>query len=85
MKPFLRHALFASAMLILPPGSALAAPEPGEDAAQPPQDNGDIIVTGTPVGAGARFDPPKWLKPGDVVEVTVPELGTLSNRVADEA
>ncbi|MBV8840495.1 MAG: fumarylacetoacetate hydrolase family protein, partial [Alphaproteobacteria bacterium] len=46
---------------------------------------GDIIVTGTPVGAGARFDPPRWLKPGDVVEVAVPEIGTLRNPVADEA
>jgi len=46
---------------------------------------GDIIVTGTPVGAGARFDPPRWLKPGDVVEVMVPEIGTLRNQVADEA
>jgi 5-carboxymethyl-2-hydroxymuconate isomerase len=46
---------------------------------------GDIIVTGTPVGAGARFDPPRWLKAGDVVEVSVPEIGTLSNRVVDEA
>jgi 5-carboxymethyl-2-hydroxymuconate isomerase len=45
---------------------------------------GDIIVTGTPVGAGARFDPPRWLKAGDVVEVAVPEIGTLSNRVVDE-
>lgn len=45
---------------------------------------GDIIVTGTPVGAGARFDPPRWLTPGDVVEVTVPEIGTLRNRVIDE-
>jgi 2-keto-4-pentenoate hydratase/2-oxohepta-3-ene-1,7-dioic acid hydratase in catechol pathway len=45
---------------------------------------GDIIVTGTPVGAGARFDPPRWLKPGDVVEVSVPEIGTLRNRVAEE-
>jgi 5-carboxymethyl-2-hydroxymuconate isomerase len=45
---------------------------------------GDIIVTGTPVGAGARFDPPRWLKAGDVVEVSVPEIGTLSNRVMDE-
>jgi 2-keto-4-pentenoate hydratase/2-oxohepta-3-ene-1,7-dioic acid hydratase in catechol pathway len=45
---------------------------------------GDIIVTGTPVGAGARFDPPRWLKPGDVVEVSVPEIGTLRNQVADE-
>jgi 5-carboxymethyl-2-hydroxymuconate isomerase len=46
---------------------------------------GDVIVTGTPVGAGARFDPPRWLKPGDVVEVSVPELGTLRNEVVDEA
>lgn len=46
---------------------------------------GDIIVTGTPVGAGARFDPPRWLKAGDVVEVSVPEIGTLRNRVVDEA
>jgi 2-keto-4-pentenoate hydratase/2-oxohepta-3-ene-1,7-dioic acid hydratase in catechol pathway len=46
---------------------------------------GDIIVTGTPVGAGARFDPPKWLQAGDVVDISVPEIGTLSNRVVDEA
>jgi 2-keto-4-pentenoate hydratase/2-oxohepta-3-ene-1,7-dioic acid hydratase in catechol pathway len=46
---------------------------------------GDIIVTGTPVGAGARFDPPRWLKPGDTVEVAVPGIGTLSNRVVDES
>ena len=45
---------------------------------------GDLIFTGTPVGAGARFDPPRWLVPGDVVEVTVPELGTLRNVVADD-
>jgi 2-keto-4-pentenoate hydratase/2-oxohepta-3-ene-1,7-dioic acid hydratase in catechol pathway len=45
---------------------------------------GDIIVTGTPVGAGARFDPPRWLKPGDTVEVSVPGIGTLSNPVIDE-
>ncbi|HXP29825.1 MAG TPA: fumarylacetoacetate hydrolase family protein [Stellaceae bacterium] len=45
---------------------------------------GDVISTGTPVGAGARFDPPRWLKPGDVVEVAVSGIGTLSNPVADE-
>ena len=44
---------------------------------------GDMIVSGTPTGAGARFDPPKWLVPGDVIEVTVPEIGTLCNGVAD--
>ena len=45
---------------------------------------GDIIVTGTPTGAGARFDPPRYLEPGDVVEVEVEEIGTLRNGVEDE-
>lgn len=45
---------------------------------------GDLIATGTPTGAGARFDPPIWLKPGDVVEVSVPGVGVLSNTIADE-
>lgn len=45
---------------------------------------GDIIFTGTPTGAGARFDPPRFLVPGDVVEVSVPELGTLRNGIRDE-
>ncbi len=38
---------------------------------------GDVIVTGTPTGAGARREPPVWLKPGDVVEVACPEIGLL--------
>ena len=46
---------------------------------------GDIIVCGTPTGAGARFDPPIWLKPGDVVEVEADGLGVLRNGVQDEA
>jgi 2-keto-4-pentenoate hydratase/2-oxohepta-3-ene-1,7-dioic acid hydratase in catechol pathway len=45
---------------------------------------GDVIFTGTPTGAGARFDPPRFLEPGDVVEVHVPEIGTLRNGVRDE-
>ena len=45
---------------------------------------GDVIVTGTPTGAGARFDPPVWLKPGDVVEVEAEGIGALSNGVEDE-
>ncbi len=45
---------------------------------------GDLILTGTPTGAGARFDPPRWLVPGDVIEVSVPGIGTLSNTVIDE-
>jgi len=46
---------------------------------------GDIIATGTPTGAGARFDPPRWLKSGDVVEVSVEGMGTLRNPVIREA
>ena len=45
---------------------------------------GDVIVTGTPTGAGARFDPPRWLVPGDTVEVEVPGIGLLRNEVVDE-
>jgi 5-carboxymethyl-2-hydroxymuconate isomerase len=45
---------------------------------------GDVIATGTPNGAGARFDPPKYLVPGDVVEVSSPAIGTLRNEVRDE-
>lgn len=45
---------------------------------------GDIIVTGTPTGAGARFDPPIWLKPGDVIEVEADGIGILRNTVEDE-
>ena len=47
-------------------------------------DPGDLIATGTPTGSGARFDPPRWLKPGDIVEVSVRGVGTLSNSVAAE-
>lgn len=46
---------------------------------------GDIIATGTPNGAGARFDPPKYLHEGDVVEVEVPGIGVLRNRVETES
>lgn len=45
---------------------------------------GDVIVTGTPTGAGARFDPPIWLKPGDVIEVEAEGIGLLRNGVVDE-
>ena len=46
---------------------------------------GDLIATGTPNGAGARFDPPKYLKPDDVVEVEVPGVGTLRNTIVRES
>jgi 2-keto-4-pentenoate hydratase/2-oxohepta-3-ene-1,7-dioic acid hydratase in catechol pathway len=45
---------------------------------------GDVIVCGTPTGAGARFDPPIWLKPGDVVEVEAEGIGVLRNTIEDE-
>ena len=45
---------------------------------------GDIIATGTPNGAGARFDPPKYLKPGDICDVSVEGVGTLHNPIEDE-
>ncbi|MCY4395181.1 MAG: fumarylacetoacetate hydrolase family protein [Rhodospirillaceae bacterium] len=45
---------------------------------------GDVITTGTPTGAGAFFDPPKWLVPGDTVEVEVAGVGILSNAVVDD-
>jgi 2-keto-4-pentenoate hydratase/2-oxohepta-3-ene-1,7-dioic acid hydratase in catechol pathway len=45
---------------------------------------GDIIITGTPTGAGARFDPPIWLAPGDVVEIEAEGIGVLRNGVIDE-
>ncbi|MEY8215227.1 MAG: fumarylacetoacetate hydrolase family protein [Colwellia sp.] len=45
---------------------------------------GDVIATGTPNGAGARFEPPRYLAPGDVVEIAVEGVGTLVNGVKDE-
>ena len=45
---------------------------------------GDVIVTGTPTGAGARFDPPRYLKPGDIIEVEAEGVGLLRNGVIDE-
>lgn len=42
---------------------------------------GTIILTGTPSGVGMARKPPVWLKDGDVVEVEIPEIGVLCNRV----
>ena len=42
---------------------------------------GDVIATGTPVGCGIGFDPPVYLKSGDVVEVSVDGIGTITNPV----
>jgi 2-keto-4-pentenoate hydratase/2-oxohepta-3-ene-1,7-dioic acid hydratase in catechol pathway len=46
---------------------------------------GDVIVTGTPGGIGARRNPPVWMKAGDVVEVEVSRVGVLRNVVAAES
>ncbi len=44
---------------------------------------GDIIATGTPAGVGKGFNPPKFLKPGDIVEVEIEGIGVLRNRVKE--
>jgi 2-keto-4-pentenoate hydratase/2-oxohepta-3-ene-1,7-dioic acid hydratase in catechol pathway len=46
---------------------------------------GDIISTGTPPGVGLGMKPPRFLKPGDVVELGIEGLGTQRQQVrADE-
>ncbi len=45
---------------------------------------GDVIATGTPAGVGFARQPPVWLQPGDLIEVTVEGVGTISNRVVAE-
>ncbi|MGH3171379.1 MAG: fumarylacetoacetate hydrolase family protein [Trebonia sp.] len=46
---------------------------------------GDVIATGTPGGVGFARTPPVWLRPGDVIEVSIEGLGTIRNRVVAEA
>jgi 2-keto-4-pentenoate hydratase/2-oxohepta-3-ene-1,7-dioic acid hydratase in catechol pathway len=43
---------------------------------------GDIISTGTPAGVGIGFKPPKFLKSGDVMKLSIDKLGTLTNRIS---
>jgi 2-keto-4-pentenoate hydratase/2-oxohepta-3-ene-1,7-dioic acid hydratase in catechol pathway len=45
---------------------------------------GDVIVTGTPGGVGARRTPPVWMKPGDTVEVEVDKVGILVNTIGED-
>lgn len=42
---------------------------------------GDIIATGTPAGVGKGFKPPRFLQPGDAIEITVEQIGTLYNKI----
>lgn len=46
---------------------------------------GDIIATGTPAGVGFKRTPPEFLRDGDVIEVSIEGIGTLSNPVRNEA
>jgi len=45
---------------------------------------GDVIVTGTPGGVGARRTPPVWMKPGDKVEVEIDKVGVLENSIGED-
>jgi 2-keto-4-pentenoate hydratase/2-oxohepta-3-ene-1,7-dioic acid hydratase in catechol pathway len=45
---------------------------------------GDVVSTGTPAGVGFTFDPPKWLREGDVVRIEIEGIGTLENPVVAE-
>jgi 2-keto-4-pentenoate hydratase/2-oxohepta-3-ene-1,7-dioic acid hydratase in catechol pathway len=45
---------------------------------------GDVIATGTPGGVGFARTPPVWLEPGDLIEVTVEQVGTIRNQVVAE-
>ena len=45
---------------------------------------GDVIVTGTPGGVGAKRTPPLWMAPGDTVEIEIDKVGVLKNTIADD-
>jgi 2-keto-4-pentenoate hydratase/2-oxohepta-3-ene-1,7-dioic acid hydratase in catechol pathway len=45
---------------------------------------GDVIVTGTPGGVGARRTPPVWMKPGDTVEIEIDKVGVLINTIGED-
>jgi len=45
---------------------------------------GDVLVTGTPGGVGARRTPPLWMKPGDKVEIEIDKVGILENGISDD-
>lgn len=45
---------------------------------------GDVIATGTPAGVGALRSPQLWMKPGDILEIEIPGVGTLTNTIVGE-
>jgi len=46
---------------------------------------GSVVLTGSPAGVGMARTPPRWLAPGDIMEVEIPGVGVLRNPVAEEA
>lgn len=50
-----------------------------------PLEPGDLIALGTPLGSAINSNPQRWLRPGDEVSVVIDRIGTLTNRVVDEA
>jgi 2-keto-4-pentenoate hydratase/2-oxohepta-3-ene-1,7-dioic acid hydratase in catechol pathway len=48
-------------------------------------ESGDVVITGTPAGVGFARKPPRYLKPGDQVSITVERIGTLTNSVIAES
>ncbi len=46
-----------------------------------PLEPGDLITTGTPAGVGIGFKPPRYLKPGDTVKISISGIGELTNPV----
>jgi 2-keto-4-pentenoate hydratase/2-oxohepta-3-ene-1,7-dioic acid hydratase in catechol pathway len=50
-----------------------------------PLEPGDVLATGTPGGVGMGFDPPRWLKSGDVVRIEIEGIGVLENPVVHES
>jgi len=46
---------------------------------------GDIIATGTPAGVGKGFKPPKFLRPGDIIEINIEKIGTLKNSIEENS
>ncbi|MFE4514173.1 fumarylacetoacetate hydrolase family protein [Kitasatospora sp. NPDC056783] len=66
-----RHMLFGVARLIADISAGMTL-EPG-----------DVIATGSPSGVGAGMVPPRFLRPGDLVEATIERIGTLANPVVD--
>jgi hypothetical protein len=86
------HGLTATGLVLVILAHATRATDPGQSALDIPTmlsyiseimtlEPGDIIATGTPSGVGYARNPQVFLKPGDVVQVEIAELGVLENPV----